>query len=327
MIAINGFGRIGRSLLRIAFERNIKIVAINDIHNIETLAYLFKYDSIYGRFPGKVEVKKNYLEINGKKIYVFNEKDPLKLPWKDLGVEYVIESTGIFKDKFGASLHLKAGAKKVFITTPSVDSDITIVPGVNQDKLKKEHNIISVASCTTNALTPILKILNDNFGIVKAMMTTAHAYTNDQIIHDSGHKKIRRGRAANLNIIPTFTGASEAVEAVLPELKGKVDGIALRVPVACGSLIDLTAELKKDFDIGKINQVFEKESKGKFKGILEYSEDELVSSDVIGNSNSVVIDGLSTMKKENLVKVLGWYDNEYGYSNRVFDVINLLKKR
>ncbi|MFH1710830.1 MAG: type I glyceraldehyde-3-phosphate dehydrogenase [Nanoarchaeota archaeon] len=325
-IAINGFGRIGRSFFKIALERGMDIVAINDLTSQDVLAYLLKYDSVYGNYEKKVEAGKDFLIVNGKKIHIFSEKDPINLPWKKLNVDIVIESTGFFTDREGASKHLKAGAKKVLISAPAKNPDITIVPGVNQDKLKKEHKIISMASCTTNCLAPVAKVLNDNFKIKKAFMTTAHAYTNDQEILDVPHKKLRRGRAAAINIIPTSSGATTAVAEVIPELKGKMDGLALRVPVACGSIVDFVAEVEKKVSAEEVNKALKKAAEGNLKGILQYTEDELVSSDVVGNSNSSVVDGLSTQAIGNLVKVLSWYDNEYGYSCKLADMIKLIGK-
>jgi len=325
-IAINGFGRIGRTVFRILSERNISVSAINDVHGVENSAYLLKHDTVYGKFQGSIFAEKNILVVNGRKIPVFSEREPSKLPWKKLGIDIVIESTGVFKDREGAMLHIKAGAKKVIITAPAKNTDAMIVPGVNDNKLKAVHKIVCVSSCTTNCLTPIAKVLNDAFGIEKALMTTVHAYTNDQVIQDSNHKKFRRGRAAAQNIIPTTTGAAHAVEEVLPELKGKITGLAIRVPVICGSLIDLVAALKKPFTIEQINSVFKGASESKFRGIIEYSEEELVSSDIIGNPNSAVFDALSTQKEGNLVKILAWYDNEYGYSQRVVDIVEMMQK-
>ena len=325
-IAINGFGRIGRAVFKIALQNKINVVAINDLMGVENIAYLLKYDSVYGRYEGKIKTKKNSIIVNNKKIKILNEKDPSNLPWDKLKVDIVVESTGFFTDREGASKHLQAGAKKVIITAPAEEPDITIVPGVNHKKLKKNHKIISVASCTTNCLVPVVKVLNDKFGIKRALMTTVHAYTNDQVIQDSPHKKIRRGRAAAINMIPTTTGAAKSVIEILPELLGKINGLAIRVPIACGSLVDLVVELKKKFTVNKINNTFKKAAKNELKGILEYSECNLVSSDIIGNPNSAVIDGLSTQVSGNLVKVLAWYDNEYGYSCRVIDVIKMLKQ-
>lgn len=325
-IAINGFGRIGRTIFRILTERNIHVTAINDPHGIETASYLLKHDTIYGLFKGKLSIKDNNLIVNGKKTAVLSERDPLKLPWKEMKIDIVIEATGIFKDGKTAFQHILAGAKKVIITAPAKDVDAMIVPGVNNNKLNKHQNIISVSSCTTNCLTPIAKILNDHFGIERALMTTVHAYTNDQVIQDSDHKKMRRGRAGAMNIIPTTTGAAHAVTEVLPELKDKITGLAIRVPVICGSLVDLTAELRKQFTVEQINAVFKNAANKQYKGIVEYSEEELVSSDIIGTKASAIFDSLSTQKEGNLVKVLAWYDNEYGYSQRVVDVAMMLKR-
>ena len=325
-VAINGFGRIGRSIFKICLERGVNVVAINAVHGAKDAAYLLKYDSIYGKYDKKVVVKGNNLVIGNKNIKVISERDPTKLPWKELGVTTVIEATGVFaKDPRKLKSHLKSGAKKVIVTAPSKGVEITIVPGVNDDKLKKSHKILSVASCTTNAAAIITKILNDEFGIKNALLTTIHAYTDSQKLLGGSHKSPRRGRAAALNIIPTTTGASKSVCEVIPSLKGKLNGIAVRVPVADGSLIDLVADLKKPFTVKQINNIFKKYSKKKLKGILEYTTEHLVSSDVIGNSNSAILDSLMTHKEGDLVKVLAWYDNEYGYSARVVDVIKKLK--
>lgn len=324
-IAINGFGRIGRAVFKIALENGLNVVAVNDLSSVENLAYLLKYDSIYGRYKGKVEAKKDCLVVNNKAVKVFSEKEPERLPWAKLKADFVVESTGIFRDREGASKHLKAGAKKVIITAPAKQPDITIVPGVNHKKLRKEHKIISVASCTTNCLAPVVKVLNEKFGIKRALVTTVHAYTNDQALHDSPHKDFRRGRAAASNIVLTSTGAAKAVIEIFPELKGKMDGLAIRVPVICSSLVDLVAELKKPADVKKINNALKNASKGELKGILDYTEDPIVSTDIIGNPNSSIVDGLSTYATGSMVKVLAWYDNEYGYSCRVVDVIKMLK--
>ncbi|MCA9485634.1 MAG: type I glyceraldehyde-3-phosphate dehydrogenase [Nanoarchaeota archaeon] len=326
-VAINGFGRIGRTVFKLALENKINVVAINDIHGVKDAEYLLKFDSIYGKYNKPVKTQGNYLIVGNKKIPVLNEKDPSKLPWKKLKVNVVVESTGVFRDRAGASKHLKAGAKHVLISAPGKEVDVTIVPGVNSSALQKEHKIISVASCTTNCLAPIIKVLHERFRISNALMTTVHAYTNDQQIHDSPHKKFRRGRAAALNIVPTTTGAAKTVIEIFPELEGKINGLAVRVPVAVGSLVDLTAELEKPFTIEKIKSAFKTASQKELKGILEYSEDELVSSDVIGNPHSTIIDSLPTQTQGNTVKILAWYDNEYGYSNRVIDTIKMLNKR
>ncbi|MDO8459586.1 MAG: type I glyceraldehyde-3-phosphate dehydrogenase [Nanoarchaeota archaeon] len=325
-IAINGFGRIGRAVLKIALERGMNVVVINDVHGVDDAVYLLKYDSIYGRYKGEVIGERGSFSVNGKKIKVLNEMDPAKLPWKQLKVDVVVESTGIFRDREGAKKHLKAGAKYVLISAPAEKADVTVVLGVNDKMLNKDTRIISVASCTTNCLAPIVRILNDNFGIEHGMMTTAHGYTNDQALHDGFHKQKRRGRAAALNIVPTSSGATEAINEVFPELKDKIKGVALRVPVAAGSIVDFVAQLRRSFDIISVNGALRKAANGSMKGILEYTTDEIVSSDVLGNSHSAVVDGLSTMKEGNLVKVLAWYDNEYGYSSRVVDVIGMLNK-
>jgi len=322
-VAINGLGRIGRPVLKICLEKGIDVVAVNDLCDVKTIAYLLKYDSVYGNYNEKIETGKDFLKINGKLIKVFSEENPEKLPWKKLGVDVVIESTGFFEDE--GYKHIKAGAKKVIISAPSKKCDVTIVPGVNQEKLKKEHRIISMGSCTTNCLAPVAKVLEDNFGIVKGFMTTVHAYTNDQKILDVPHKKFRRGRGAAINIIPTTSGATISVAEAIPELKGKIDGLALRVPVACGSIVDFIAELNKKATKQEINNAFKKAASGKLKGILQYTEDEIVSSDVIRNPHTSVIDGLSTMVIGNTVKVLAWYDNEYAYSCKVVDLIKMLK--
>ncbi|MBS3077584.1 type I glyceraldehyde-3-phosphate dehydrogenase [Candidatus Pacearchaeota archaeon] len=325
-IAINGFGRIGIAVLKICLDRKLNVTVVNDPHGVESAAYLLKHDSVYGRYERDVKIDKDFLIVAGKKIKVIAERELEKINWKALKVNVVVESTGAFTDRENASKHLKAGAEYVLISAPSKDPDITIVPGVNHKKLDKTHKIVSVASCTTNCLTPVLKVLNDNFQINRALMTTVHAYTNDQVLHDQSHKKRRRGRAGALNIIPTSTGAAEAVSAVMPELEGKVNGLAVRVPVPVGSLVDLVAELEKPFDVNSVNAAFKKASEKELKGILEYSEEELVSSDVIKNPNSALFDSLSTQADGNLIKVLAWYDNEYGYACRVVDVLQMVGK-
>lgn len=325
-IAINGFGRIGKAVFKICLLRGINVVAINDLHGVEDAQYMLKYDSIYGRFNGTIKAKKNELIVNGKGIKVISESDPLNLPWAELKIDVVIEATGVFRERKEAMKHVASGAKRVLVTAPSDDADLTLVPGVNDSALKKDVKIISVASCTTNALAPVLKVLDEKFGIKESLMTTIHSYTSSQSLVDSSNKKRRRGRAAGLNMIPTTSGATDAVCLAYPKLTGKINGFAIRVPIANGSLVDLTAELKKIFTIKEINREFERQSKGKLKGILGYTEDEIVSSDVIGTSESGIIDALSTQKEGNLAKVLVWYDNEYGYSNRVVDVLSILKK-
>ena len=322
-VAINGLGRIGRLVLKIGLEKGINFVAINDLTDSKTLAYLIKYDSVYGNYDKKVEVGKDFIKIAGKKIKVFSEENPEKLPWKELGVDVVVESTGFFCDREKAGLHLNAGAKKVIISANSDNVDNMIVLGVNESKLKKTDKIISMSSCTTNCLAPLAKVLNDSFGIKKGFMTTVHAYTNDQKILDVPHEKLRRARAAAMNIIPTTSGATTATSKIIPSLKGKIDGLAMRVPVACGSIVDFVVELNKKTTPKQINNALKKAASGKLKGILDYTEDEIVSSDIIGNSHSSIVDGSSTQVIGNMVKVLSWYDNEYGYSCRM---IELLKK-
>lgn len=323
-IAINGFGRIGRLVFKIALEKKVNVVAINDLVDIPTLVYLLKYDSVYGNFEGKVEAGKDFIKVNGKKIFVFSEKNPLVLPWKKLKVDYVVESTGRFKEYDKASLHLKAGAKRVLISAPSPDADITVVYGVNHHEITKYDKVISVASCTTNCLAPVAKVLDDHFGINRAFMTTVHAYTSTQKIIDAPDKKLRRGRAAAANIIPTTTGATIATEKVLPHLKGRMEGLAFRVPVAVGSIVDFVAELHHKVTVEEVNAALKSAAQKELKGVLDYTEDEIVSSDVIGNSHSSIVDGLSTQVLGNMVKVLSWYDNEYGYSCRMVDVLKWL---
>jgi len=325
-IAINGFGRIGIAVLKICLDRKLPVTVINDPHGVESAAYLLKHDSVYGRYEREVKIDKDFLIVAGRKIKVIAERDLNKINWKALSVNVIVESTGVFKNKEANAPHFKNGAQYVLITAPADDPDITIVPGVNHQKLNKNHKLISVASCTTNCLTPVLKVLHDNFTINRALMTTVHAYTNDQVLHDQSHKKRRRGRAGALNMIPTSTGAAEAVASVLPELQGRVNGLAVRVPVPVGSLVDLVAELEKPFEVKTINEAFKKASQKEMKGIIEYSEEELVSSDVIKNPNSAVFDSKSTQADGNLVKVLAWYDNEYGYSQRVVDVLQMVRK-
>lgn len=326
-VAINGFGRIGRTVLKICLDRKINVVAINDTHGPENAAYLMQYDSIYGKYPNKVDYTKDSIVVRGKKIKVLSEREIPKLPWKQLKVDIVIESTGAFTDPKDAAQHIASGAKHVLVTAPCKGKpDLTVVPGVNHHLLKKDHKVISVASCTTNCLVPMVDVLHKNFNIEKALMTTVHAYTNDQEIHDSFHKKVRRGRAAALNIVPTSTGAAEAIDEVLPHLHGRVNGLAVRVPVPVGSLTDLVADITKKATVEQINTAFKKASQTTLKGILEYSEEELVSSDVRGNPHSTVFDSLSTQVDGNLVKIMAWYDNEFGYSNRVCDVVQMLGK-
>jgi len=320
-VAINGFGRIGRAVFRIALDKGIDVVAVNNLGSASDMAYLLKYDSVYGPYNKPVEAGENFIKVGSKKIAYFSEKEPEKLPWGKLGVDVVVESTGIFKDHEGASKHLTAGAKKVLISAPSKDPDVMVVLGVNENDLKKSHKIISMASCTTNCLAPIVKCLQDSVGVEKGYMTTVHAYTGDQVTLDVHHKKLRRGRAAGINLIPTSSGAAEAVGRVIPELAGKLDGLAIRAPVACGSIVDLAVILKKPMTSEEVNGILKKAANGKLKGILEYTEDEIVSSDIIGNSHSSVVDSKLTQANGKLVKVYSWYDNEWGYSNRMVDLL------
>lgn len=326
-VAINGFGRIGRQVLQAGInDSEIEWVAVNDLTDTKTLAHLLKYDSVHGKSKYSVEVTNEGIIVAGKFIKVFAEKDPEKLPWKDLEIDVVVESTGFFTDRQGAEKHLKAGAKKVLISAPGKDVDITIVKGVNEHYYdKKKHNVISNASCTTNCLAPIVKVLNDNFGVVHGFMTTVHAYTADQRLVDAPHKDLRRARHATLSTIPTTTGAAKTVGEVIPELKGKLDGLALRVPVPDGSITDFVCEVKKDVTIEEINKLFKSVSMHHLKGVLEYTEEPIVSVDVIHNNNSVIFDaGLTMVMDKRFVKVIGWYDNEWGYSCRVVDVIKIL---
>ncbi|MFW5793420.1 MAG: type I glyceraldehyde-3-phosphate dehydrogenase [Bacteroidota bacterium] len=325
-VAINGFGRIGRLTLKASLEKkNIEIVAVNDLTDSKTLAHLLKYDSVHGKFPGTVTAEGDNIVVNGKKIKVYAEKDPANLPWKELGIDVVVESTGVFRDRKGVSKHIEAGAKKVVLTVPSKsedDVDATVVMGVNNEDIKAEHKIYSNASCTTNCLAPVAKVLNDNFGIKHGLMNTIHAYTNDQNILDAPHKDLRRARAAAMSIIPTTTGAAKAVGLVIPYLKGKLDGYAMRVPVCDGSVVDLTVELDKAASKEDINAAMKKAAEGPMKGILEYCIDPVVSVDIIGNTHSSVFDSqLTQVMNGNFVKVVSWYDNEYGYSCRVVDLV------
>ena len=324
-VAINGFGRIGRNVLRAAYLRQapIEIVAINDLTDPKTLAHLLKYDSVLGRFGHQVEVTDGGIAIDGKEIRVLAERDPAALPWKEFDVPVVLESTGFFASRDGASKHLAAGASKVIISAPATDPDITIVLGVNGHEYDPaKHHIISNASCTTNCLAPFTKILLDEFGVERGFMTTTHAYTNDQSILDLPHSDLRRARAAAQNIIPTSTGAAKAIGLVIPEMKGRLDGIAMRVPVPDGSVVDLVVELGREVSAEEINAAIKaKADTGDLAGILQYTEDPIVSSDVIGSSYSSVVDAQLTMANGRLAKVVSWYDNEFGYSNRVVDLI------
>ena len=328
-VAINGFGRIGRNVLRMAKGKGIDFVAVNDLTDAKTLGHLLKYDSIHGKFNGTIEVKDNALVINGDEMKVLSEKDPSKLPWKDLGVDIVIEATGLFRDKEKASLHLKAGAKKVIITAPAKNEDITICLGVNEDKYDPaNHHIISNASCTTNCLAPVAKVLHDKWKIIKGVMTTIHSYTNDQKILDLPHKDLRRARAAAVSMIPTTTGAAKAVGLVLPDLKGKLNGLAIRVPTPNVSIVDLVVELGGKATKEEVNSALKNAANNELKGILEFCEEPLVSIDFKGNPASSIVDADSTMVTgDNLVKVLSWYDNEMGYSQRTVDLVTFISKK
>ena len=323
-LGINGFGRIGRLVMRSLLARDkgmFDVVGINDLTDAATLGHLFKYDSVHGRYGGSVSVEGDTLNIDGDKIKIFSERDPENLPWGDLGCDIVIESTGVFRTKEAASKHIKAGAKKVIISAPAKgDVDATVVLGVNDSILKGDEVVLSNASCTTNCLAPMVKVLDDNFGVVRGFMTTVHGYTADQRIQDAPHSDLRRARAAAMNIVPTTTGAAKAVGLVLPHLSGKLDGFALRVPVPDGSITDLTAELSKEASVDDIKNAFKQAASGPLSGILEYTDELLVSSDIIGNPHSCIFDAPSTMSQGNLVKVVGFYDNEWGYSNRAVDL-------
>lgn len=323
-VAINGFGRIGRNILRAAKKTGaaLDFVAVNDLTDNDTLAHLLTYDSVHGRYPGTVSTSADGLVVDGEDIRVISEKDPAALPWRELGVDIVFEATGRFTKREDAGKHIEAGARKVIITAPAKGEDITIVMGVNEDRYDAEkHDVVSNASCTTNCLVPVLRVLLDRFGIRRAIMTTVHSYTNDQVILDFPHKDLRRARAAGLSIIPTTTGAARASSLVIPELKGKVDGIAMRVPTADVSIVDLTAELETDVTIDQVNSAFREAAEGGMKGILDVSDTPLVSVDYIGNSASAVVDLLSTFVIDgSLTKVMAWYDNEWGYSCRCVDL-------
>lgn len=328
-VAINGFGRIGRNVLRIASGSNeMDVVAINDLTDAATLAHLFKYDSVHGTFKGDVSVDGDNLVINGKKIQILSQRDPAQLPWEQLGVEIVIESTGLFTDRAKAAMHLEAGAQKVVISAPGKDADITVCMGINEENYDPAaHHIISNASCTTNCLAPVAKVLMQNFGIVRGMMTTIHAYTNDQSILDLPHKDLRRARAAAMSMIPTTTGAAKAVSLVLPELKGKLDGMAVRVPTPNVSVVDLVVETEKATSIEEVNAAMKAAADGEMKGILDYIEQPLVSVDFNGSPASSSLDSkITNVIGGNMVKVLTWYDNEWGYSNRVFDLVRYINK-
>ena len=322
-IAINGFGRIGRTLFRLLqLHKQIEVVAINDLSDAQTLAHLVKYDSIQGNFDGTISSGDKQLIIKGKSIPVFSEENPLRLPWSELGVDLVIECSGKFSSSEGAGLHLQAGAKQVLISAPSADRSIpTVVLGVNDSEIDFSSSILSNASCTTNNIAPMIKILEDNWGIVNGYITTIHSMTGDQNLHDGPHKDLRRARAASSSIIPTTTGASKAITSIFPHLEGKLGGAGIRVPVLNGSLTDFTCTLKKQPTVGEINAAFKRASETFFKGILEYTEDPIVSVDILGNPHSCVFDSLLTSVVGGITKVVGWYDNEYGYSSRLMDLI------
>jgi glyceraldehyde 3-phosphate dehydrogenase len=330
-VAINGFGRIGRLLFRAGVERNANIdfVAVNDITDAKTLAHLLKYDSVHGRAPFPVEAEKDAIIVKGKRILALAQRDPSQLPWKDLGVYLAVESTGLFTEREKAAMHLQAGAKKVLISAPAKNPDITIVMGVNHDKYDHEkHNILSNASCTTNCVAPVAKVLHENFGLKTGLMMTAHAYTMDQRIQDSVHHDMRRARAAAMNIIPTTTGAAVAATLVLPELSGRMNGIALRIPVPNVSIVDLTCQLEKNATKEEVNAAFKKASEGPLRGILEYTEEPVVSSDFNHSTASSTFDAQSTMViGGNFVKVLAWYDNEWGFSCRMVELIEFIGKK
>lgn len=329
-VAINGFGRIGRLVFRgLMQDKRFTVAAVNDITNAKTLAHLLKYDSVHGAFPGTVSIdRSDDLVVNGKKIKVLAERDPGTLPWNTMKIDVVIESTGLFRKKKDAALHLGAGARKVIISAPSPDPDIMIVMGVNHKEYRKgKHHVISTASCTTNCLAPVVKVLHDEFGVANGLMTTIHAYTSDQRILDSPHKDLRRARAAAVSMIPTTTGAASAVGVVMPELKGKLNGMAVRVPTADGSLVDLVLTLKKNATVETVNASVKRAARTSMKGIIEYCVDPIVSCDIIGNPHSSIFDSLSTMTiTPRVVKILSWYDNEYGYAMRMVDMMKLVAR-
>jgi glyceraldehyde 3-phosphate dehydrogenase len=330
-VAINGFGRIGRNVLRAARQSgdsSIEFVAVNDLTDTKTLAHLLRYDSVHRRYPGTVEARDNALVVDGDEVRVYSEKDPAALPWSDLGVDIVIESTGRFTSRSDAAKHLDAGARKVIISAPAKNEDITVVLGVNEEKYDPAaHHVVSNASCTTNCLAPVVRVLLDEFGFRRGLMTTIHSYTNDQQILDLPHKDLRRARAAAVSIIPTTTGAAKATGLVLPEVKGRIDGMAMRVPTPNVSLVDLTAELDKDVTAEEVNAALRAAAEGRLKGILAYEEDELVSVDYVGHPASSIIDAASTSVVAGLVKVIAWYDNEWGYSNRCIDLARYMGER
>jgi glyceraldehyde 3-phosphate dehydrogenase len=330
-VAINGFGRIGRNVLRAAKQAgatDIDFVAVNDLTDTKTLGHLLRHDSVHRHYPGTVEVRDQSLVIDGDEVRVFAEKDPAALPWGDLGVDVVIESTGRFTNRADAAKHLEAGAKKVIISAPAKNEDITVVLGVNEEKYDPaSHHVISNASCTTNCLAPVVKVLLDEFGFRRGVMTTVHAYTNDQVILDFPHKDLRRARAAGMSIIPTTTGAAKATSLVIPEVKGKIDGVAMRVPTSDVSIVDLVAETEREVTAQQVNDAFRAAAEGRMKGILAYEEEELVSVDFTGNPHSSIVDAPSTNVVGGLVKVMSWYDNEWGYSCRCVDLARYVGER
>ncbi len=333
-LGVNGFGRIGRLFYRAAlkdqaFNQDFEIVAINDITDAKTLAHMLKYDSVHGVLNADVVAKESSLSVGGKEVQIISERDPANLPWSEMGVEYVLESTGLFTDRANAGKHLTAGAKKVVISAPAKEPDVTVVLGVNHQIYdKNKHNIISMASCTTNSLAPMVKVLHENFGVKRGLMTTVHSYTNDQRILDLPHRDLRRARAGALSIIPTSTGAAKAIGLVIPEMAGKLNGVALRVPTPDGSITDLVTELSQKADVREINASFKRAAETDLKGILQYTEDPIVSADIIGNPHSCIFDALSTMVMDGertMAKVYGWYDNEWGFSSRLVDLFKLIK--
>jgi glyceraldehyde 3-phosphate dehydrogenase len=322
-VGINGFGRIGRNFLRALAERDddLEIVGVNDLTDAKTLAHLLKYDSVHGRYDGTVEPGEHSITVDGREIPVASERDPASLPWKDLGADVVVESTGLFTAREKAAAHLDAGARKVIISAPGKNEDVTLVMGVNEgDYDSASHDVISNASCTTNSVVPMTKVLDEAFGIEQGFMTTVHAYTNDQGLHDAPHKDLRRARAGALSIVPTTTGAAKAAALSLPQLKGRLDGLALRVPVPDGSVTDLVVTLRTETTTAEVNDAFRSAADGDLKGILEFTMDPIVSVDIVGNPHSCILDGAATMANGSLVKVLGWYDNEWGYSHRLIDL-------
>jgi glyceraldehyde 3-phosphate dehydrogenase len=333
-VGINGFGRIGRNFYRASlwdreFQDEFEIVAVNDVTDSKTLAHLLKYDSILRKLDGDVETEQDSFTVNGKKTVVLSERDPSSLPWKSLSIDYVLEATGLFTNREDAAKHITAGAKKVVITAPAKNPDVTIVLGVNQEKYDtKKHHIVSMASCTTNCIAPLVKVLNDNFGLEYGLMSTCHAYTNDQRILDLPHRDLRRARAACLSIIPTTTGAARAVTEVIPELRGRLDGVALRVPVPDGSIVDLVAQFRKEVSVEDITGALKKAAESEMKGIMQYTEEPLVSSDVIGNPYSAVVDSEMTMViGQFFAKIFAWYDNEWAFSCRLVDLVKFMSNR